>query len=120
MQILLVFDWSLITEDGIMISLVGYLVVFFSLILLSLVFGALPKVLNFNLKRKLKKKGEHEQAKKVDEEIPGEVNAAIGMSLFLYFNELHDTEQTILTMKKVSKRYSPWNSKIYNVINFRR
>jgi len=117
---LLVFDFSRITEDSIAIAITGYLVVFFSLILLAVVFGALPKLLTFNLKRKLKKKGEHAQAEKVGEEIAGEVNAAIAMSLYLYFNELHDTEQTILTMKKVSKRYSPWNSKIYNVINFRR
>ena len=34
--------------------------------------------------------------------------------------ELHDEETAILTIKKVGKSYSPWNSKIYNVINFNR
>jgi ABC-type cobalt transport system substrate-binding protein len=47
--------------------------------------------------------------------ITGEVSAAISAALHLYFNELHDDEKTVLTIKKISRRYSPWSSKIYNV-----
>jgi Na+-transporting methylmalonyl-CoA/oxaloacetate decarboxylase gamma subunit len=49
------------------------------------------------------------------EEISGEVNAAIAMALYLYQSELHDEENTVLTIHKVSRNYSPWSSKIYTL-----
>jgi hypothetical protein len=48
-------------------------------------------------------------------EIPGEVNAAIAMALYLYQNDLHDFENAVLTMQRVSRTYSPWSSKIYSL-----
>jgi hypothetical protein len=51
----------------------------------------------------------------VGEEMSGEVNAAIAMALYLYQNELHDYENTVLTIQKVSRNYSPWSSKIYTL-----
>lgn len=45
----------------------------------------------------------------------GEVNAAIAMAIYLYQNELHDYENTVLTINKVSRNYSPWSSKIYTL-----
>lgn len=50
-----------------------------------------------------------------DGEMSGEVNAAIAMALYLYQSELHDEENTVLTIKKVSRNYSPWSSKIYTL-----
>jgi hypothetical protein len=49
------------------------------------------------------------------QEVPDEVNAAIAMALFLYQNDLHDNENTVLTLQKVSRTYSPWSSKIYTL-----
>jgi Na+-transporting methylmalonyl-CoA/oxaloacetate decarboxylase gamma subunit len=54
-------------------------------------------------------------AKHSEEEMSGEVNAAIAMALYLYQNELHDFENTVLTINKVSRNYSPWSSKIYTL-----
>jgi len=54
-------------------------------------------------------------AKYSDDEMSGEVNAAIAMALYLYQNELHDYENTVLTINKVSRNYSPWSSKIYTL-----
>lgn len=51
----------------------------------------------------------------VEGEIPGEVNAAIAMAIYLYQNDLHDYENAVLTMQKVSRTYSPWSSKIYTL-----
>jgi hypothetical protein len=48
-------------------------------------------------------------------EMSGEVNAAIAMTLHLYQSELHDYENTVLTIQKVSRTYSPWSSKIYTL-----
>jgi glutaconyl-CoA/methylmalonyl-CoA decarboxylase subunit delta len=45
--------------------------------------------------------------------------AAIAMSLYLYFNEMHDEESDIITVKRVSKTYSPWSSKLYSMRNLR-
>jgi Na+-transporting methylmalonyl-CoA/oxaloacetate decarboxylase gamma subunit len=45
----------------------------------------------------------------------GEVNAAIALTLHLYQSELHDYENTVLTIQKVSRTYSPWSSKIYTL-----
>jgi hypothetical protein len=48
-------------------------------------------------------------------EITGELNAAIAMTLYLYASELHDAENMVLTINKVSRTYSPWSSKIYTL-----
>jgi hypothetical protein len=47
--------------------------------------------------------------------LSGEVNAAIVMALYLYQNEIHDQEDPVITMTKVSRTYSPWSSKIYGL-----
>jgi hypothetical protein len=50
--------------------------------------------------------------------LTGEVNAAICMAMLMHFNEIHDEEDNVMTIKKVSKTYSPWSSKIYSVRNY--
>jgi len=45
----------------------------------------------------------------------GEINAAIAMALYLYSNEIHDQENPVITMIRVSRTYSPWSSKIYGL-----
>lgn len=45
----------------------------------------------------------------------GEVIAAISMALAEHFNDQHDMEDTILTIRRMRRAYSPWNSKIYNL-----
>ena len=53
---------------------------------------------------------------KVNTEVAsGEVYAAIAMALAIHEDSVHDFEDTVLTMKKVEKRYSPWSSKVYNL-----
>lgn len=47
--------------------------------------------------------------------INGEIAAAISTALHLYKNEYHDFENTVLTINKVSKTYSPWSSKLYGL-----
>ena len=66
------------------------------------------------LRRQLRKRGA-ESGVIEDLTITGEVSAAISTALHLFFNEMHDDEKTVITIKKISSRYSPWSSKIYNV-----
>lgn len=49
--------------------------------------------------------------------LPANATAAIAMALHLYYNDLHDQESTKITIKKVDRRYSPWNSKLYGMNN---
>ncbi len=51
----------------------------------------------------------------IKDRLSGEVNAAIVMALYLYSTELHDQEDPVITMTKVSRTYSPWSSKIYGI-----
>lgn len=99
---------------GIGMTVIGMSVVFLSLLLLYILFYNITKLLNMKLKKSLKKAGR-------EAEIPdalamsSEVNAAIAMALHLYFQEVHDYENTVLTINKVSRTYSPWSSKIYGL-----
>ncbi len=100
-------------------AVTGYSVVFLSLFLLALLFSVIPKVLSWNIRRTFDDEGDEAKKALAGNMIPGEVSAAIGVAISLYLNELHDQDAAILTIKKVGKSYTPWNSKIYNVINFK-
>ena len=45
----------------------------------------------------------------------GEIFAAIGAALYEMSDDNHDIENTVLTIRKVQKTYSPWSSKIYGL-----
>jgi Na+-transporting methylmalonyl-CoA/oxaloacetate decarboxylase gamma subunit len=51
----------------------------------------------------------------VQNDITEETAAAIGLAIHMYKNEMHDQESFTITLKKVSKIYSPWSSKIYTL-----
>lgn len=105
-------------EFGYTVTIVGFSIVFFALTLLVIVFLRLPKIVNINLKKMFRKKNkeeEHEEEKDDHYIVEGNVTAAISLALHLYFDELHDEESNIVTIKKVRKAYSPWSSKIYSV-----
>ena len=48
-------------------------------------------------------------------EAPGEVIAAISMALHEAQGADHDVEETVLTISRVKRSYSPWSSKIYTL-----
>lgn len=113
-----VFDLSRITSEFTTLAFVGYVIVFVALISLYFVFHYIPKLLNTITKRRLRRqlrKSGAESGVIEDLTITGEVSAAISTALHLFFNEMHDDEKTVITIKKISSRYSPWSSKIYNV-----
>ena len=107
---------SIGSQGGWTIALVGYGIVFTALIALVIVFVNLPKLLQINLRSKLKKQGKP-SANVENLDIDGNVNAAIAMALYMHFDQIHDEESNIITIKKVTKNYSPWSSKIYGVMN---
>lgn len=113
------FNLSNITDEGVIIAITGYVIVFSALLLLFFVFNNLPKLIYLNLRNRQRKLGKRDEEIKeeVNLNISGEVNAAISTALYLYFTEMHDEESNIVTIKKVSRAYSPWSSKIYTVHN---
>jgi len=104
---------------GIGVTVIGYSVVFIALLLLYIIFYNLSKALTLNVRRILRKEGKTEEAGKV-EEISGEVNAAIAYAIYLYYNDLHDKENPIITINRISKAYTPWSSKIYGLRQYPR
>lgn len=106
---------NVIDNNGLFISVVGYVVVFLALLLLYLFFSNITKLLMKRQRIKLKAAGKKSDLTRDELSVSGEINAAIGMALYLHFSELHDFENTVLTIKKVQKTYSPWSSKIYGL-----
>lgn len=100
---------------GYTISVVSIIVVFLALTILVAIFMTIPKILEQNIKNKLKKTGTKEETKSVN--VEADVNAVIAMGLHMYLNELHDEESNIITIRTATKQYSPWSSKIYGIQN---
>ena len=50
-------------------------------------------------------------------EVPSADIVAIAMALHLYYDEVHDDESNVITIKRIERRYSPWSSKIYGINN---
>ena len=115
MLILAEINWDYFLSDGLVITLVGYLIVFLALVLLAVVFNTVPKLLTYQKRRALKKKGKKAALIASIDHLSGEANAAIGTAIFIFFNEMHDEEDPIITIRKISKSYSPWSSKIYGI-----
>ena len=50
-----------------------------------------------------------------ENDVEEETAAAIALAMHMYKTELHDQESFTITLKKVSRIYSPWSSKIYTL-----
>ncbi len=105
--------------EGLIISLLGYSIVFGALVILYFAVSGLSKMLTIKARSKLRKEGRHEIADLPSIDITGEETAAISMALYL-FNELHDLESNIITIKRVSRGHSQWGSKSDNISKFQR
>jgi len=105
--------------QGIILTIIAMGVVFIALTLIYIFFHNFGKQFNrFAERKKLIKEGKLEEAEKIEISHSGELNAAIGLALYLYQNELHDMESFKVTINKVTKNYSPWSSKIYGLRKF--
>ncbi len=100
--------------DGFGAILIAFIFVFFALLLLYFLFKGIGYLMTIDA-RKAEKLKLAAAPGFVKDQLSGEVNAAIVMALYLYGNELHDQEDPVITMTKVSRIYSPWSSKIYGL-----
>jgi sodium pump decarboxylase gamma subunit len=107
------FDITKIGSSEIILTVLGYGIVFLALLILYLFLANLTKLITSARKRKLKAEGKHTSDNELT--ISGETAAAISMAITLHFREVHDFENTVITIKKVQSAYSPWNSKLYGL-----
>ncbi|MCM1066989.1 MAG: OadG family protein [Muribaculaceae bacterium] len=104
-------------ENGFGMTIMAMAIVFSALLLLCLCFYAIGKI-GAAVSKMNKFRAHGVTRKDADEQIAahdsGEEIAAIAMALAEHLNA-HDTENTILTINKVKRAYSPWSSKIYGL-----
>lgn len=103
---------------GIGMSVTAMSVVFFGLLLLYVSFRLIGKAsVSVSRRRAMKTKEVTSVAEAKEKklgEAPGEVFAAIAMAMHESQN-MHDEEETVLTITRVKRSYSPWSSKIYTL-----
>ena len=106
-------------EIGIGMAISAMSVVFVGLILLYISFKVVGKIsVNLSKRNAMRVKGitdKREAKEKQLGEAPGEVFAAIAMAMHELQSDVHDVEDTILTITRVKRSYSPWSSKIYTL-----
>ncbi len=98
-----------------LLTVIGMGVVFFALTALYLTFAGASKLIRHQVAAKQNKANPGKSPASTNGEMNAEVNAAIAMALYQYFSADHDQENAILTINRVSRMYSPWSSKIYNL-----
>lgn len=105
---------------GLGLTVASVSVVFLVLIFLAIIFTQYGKMLmNIQKKRAVKAAAATTPAatsqavSSVD--VSGDVYAAIAAAVHLYHDELHDEENTIITIQKVERSWTPWNAKYYNM-----
>jgi glutaconyl-CoA/methylmalonyl-CoA decarboxylase subunit delta len=111
------FNLSLIDKDVLVLTITGYCIVLLSLALIAYFFTRFHRIKDHLAHQQLKKKNLHDATEKPKPAMTGEENAAIAAALYIYFSEMHDEEKYVMTIKKVSRNYSPWSSKIYGVFS---
>lgn len=103
--------------SGVVMTLMAMAIVFSALLVLSICFYIISKIGEKVSKvNKIKAQGiapeELPRGEKINDS--GEEIAAIVMALHEHL-DAHDQENTILTINKVKRAYSPWSSKIYGL-----
>lgn len=105
-------------KSGGALTVMAMCIVFTALLVLCLCFVIINKI-GSSVTRRNKMKAHGIDPSEIDRKSrpdhdSGEEIAAIVMALHEHL-DAHDNEQTILTINKVKKAYSPWSSKIYNM-----
>jgi Oxaloacetate decarboxylase, gamma chain. len=104
-------------QFGFGMAITAMSVVFLGLLLLFIAFKIVGNIaIKLSKRNALKAAGivDKKEAKNV-QQASGEVYAAIAMAMHEMQSDVHDTENTVLTITRVKRSYSPWNSKIYTL-----
>ena len=111
-------EFGRLDPSGFGMTIIAMGVVFSALIFLYLFFKNLSRVFTneFKVPRILRRrKTETGEEHLEEEESTGDEIAAIAVALYFHSLALREMEDTVLTIKKVARNYSPWSSKIYGI-----
>ena len=102
--------------EMLLMSLLGFLVVFAVLVLLIFIMKGMGWVFT-RQKRAAKAAATGCAVAEEDQDAISnqEIAAAIATALKLYKSNLHDRESEMLTINRIARAYSPWNSKIHGL-----
>jgi Na+-transporting methylmalonyl-CoA/oxaloacetate decarboxylase gamma subunit len=102
---------------GIGMTITAMAVVFLGLFVLFLAFKGIGNLAIKGSKRRAKAAAgaSNKEANANAGEESGEIFAAIATALYEINDDNHDIENTVLTIQKVKRAYSPWSSKLYNM-----
>jgi hypothetical protein len=107
-------DWSQIINENVIINSVMTTILITVLYFLYKIFHLISVRFSPNIRERLKRHRKLLRNGNGSQTIPADHSAAIALALYLN-NELHDEESNILTIERVSRIYSPWSSKYYNM-----
>ncbi len=103
-----------ILERGISIGVLGISVVFMGLIILFIFMKLFIFASQYSEIKKENKTAVQAISKLIKTEpMTGEIATAISMAIHQSREEFHDMEETIITLQRITKPYSPWSSKIH-------
>ena len=107
---------------GIGLAAVAVAVVFLALVCIFLLISGSGKLIMSTEERR-KNKGTEKKASAIKPVAKGsssedEIVAAIAAAIALYNDELHDEEDTVITIQKVEREWTPWNAKYYNMNHY--
>ncbi len=100
------------------LTIMAMCIVLIALIVLCLLFNVFGKIsAKFMSKKKMDAHGlSHDAVEDHEEHVDSaDAIAAIAMALSEHFDSKHDIEDTVLTIRRMKRAYSPWNSKIYGM-----
>ncbi len=104
---------------GVGMAISAMSVVFLGLILLYIAFRIIGKAsVSLSARNAMKVKGITDKQEAKEKQLgraPGEVFAAIALAMHEMQSDVHDVEDTVLTITRVKRSYSPWSSKIYTL-----
>ncbi len=107
---------------GIGLTVTAVAVVFLALLCISLILKGYGKLIVKTQDRKAQrsnaKEGQREGFITSASETSGEIYAAIAAAIYMYDEELHDEEDTVITIQKVERAWTPWNAKYYNMNHY--
>ena len=104
---------------GVGLMAVAVAVVFLALVCIALIISGSGKLIT-NTEERQKQKNSTPKPRAIKPVSDGstaqnEVYAAIATAIHLFNDELHDEENTIITIQKVEREWTPWNAKYYNM-----
>lgn len=107
---------------GVGLMAVAVAVVFLALVCIALIISGSGKLI-INTEERSKKKGTQNKGRAIKPVSDGgssenDVIAAIAAAIHLYNDELHDEEDTVITIQKVEREWTPWNAKYYNMNHY--